>query len=352
MATVQSNLPFSPLEPIPIPKEIGTRLRNVVSSVALVATVVFFTASFGAWLSMAGMGFSATKGAIGGALIGIVVGIIGLSQMNFSSPLADYRIKTLEQIDATISDPRAKEAIRRLKEFFRSSLTRLAHPYTHHMLHKELTLVTDHVDPNREDLQKVWRPFIENIHETKISDFEHNPITLDLSWELDRGNKQKLDPEARWLNSKEEDFEKAIEQIDALQKVSFYSEERIPAQELKKEIEEGRRHCLVIEQKEGGNLLGYALIRLVEIEEQKVFEISALARKPEAVGLWIGSHLLQKVLQKVLQKLPPEAPAQVTLSKKNPATTLFAKFGFKLKNELSQERVLLERIATEPRSSE
>jgi len=323
---VSNQQSYQSLEPLPIPEEHFTELIKLISRIALTGAIVAFCGAIGLGLGLAEMGFSVTAGMIGGAAVGVAVGLFFSYVIPLPSKIAKYRIDTLNNVYGQLGkDEKTEDKFAGLRNFLTYPLERFGQTYQNHMLHNAITFIGDKVHfSRRNDLKKVWKAFLEHLHHTKVINADGEPIELDFSIELDRLEGKIIDFQVQKLNPLNESD---LEQILGLEKICMGKAYCHSMEYFKEELAKKGNGCVIARKKGSQEILGYGWYHLVE---DKIY-ISGIGINPGATMRTVGDQLLHGILLELSSKKPI---VQLQVRKSNPARVLYESWGFEYKEEL------------------
>lgn len=326
MDAVSNQQFYQPLEPLPVPEEHYRELTKVISQLALSVLVTGFAAVFGLGLGLAEIGLSIEAGLIGGGAAGALASLFFCYLVSIPSKICQYRIDTLSRVYGQLrKDRRTEDKIEGLKKFLTYPLDRFGQTYQNHMLHNALTCVGDSVaQSERADIKKVWKAFLEHLDHTKVVNADGETIELDFSTELARLDGVKMEFQLEGVNLKNS---ADLEQIEALQKLSFGKTYTVSKEQLKAELSQNGSGCVIARKKGSKDILGFGWYH----GDAAKVNISGIAVLPGATGLAIGDQLVHAILTKLSSKRPE---VELQVRKSNPARTLYENWGFEVQKEL------------------
>lgn len=250
------------------------------------------------------------------------MGIFFANMVHFPSPLANYRVKTLEQMEDTTTDPRVLNGIKTLKSFFARPLNAFVQTYHNHYIHNEITAITEKVDRERPDIIKVWKTFLKHLNGKKVFNPDGHVVKLDFSMELSllkTGEKAK--PDIQFLDLADSGSDKDLATIEEIQRESLGTIGTFTKDLMRRTLQsDPQNRCIVARHKDKVIGFAWAVAREGEIS------ISGLARRPNAAHLGLGDQLLGKLLM----QLPADKPISLHVRESNPAVQLYERWGFEV----------------------
>ncbi len=320
MSSVTNQLPYEEIKTPPVPSRISSSLIQLIERVVLAVTLIGFSAASGTFVALSNFSITIISGAMVGGGVGLVVSFALLYFMHFPSKLTQYRLDTLEKLEKATGNPRARYAFRNLKQFFHYPFKKFGHHYDHHLLHSELTAVTQAIDPQRQDVIKAWLQFLKHLNGSAITnaDGDITPFSTEVQQALFSG--KRLIVEHQWLSGWGGYDEDDLEQIAELSKSSFGKHDAFTKEQLEATLSQSKPSgCMVAREQNTGKILGYGFYYI----ENGILHIPQIARKPEAARLGIGLEILTEIL-----RYNKGQNIQVTLRAQNPFIRRLQNFGF------------------------
>jgi|GEM_PF-3270971 len=301
---------YTEIQPLPQAKEFYPVLMGLIRRVALVASVAFLNICAGATLGLTGIGISIWTGTVSGGVLGLLAGITMALLMKLPTNIESYRVDTLEQIRGVTSNPKAMEALESLKEFFYYPLTLISHNYDLHTLYRNLATVGDALDPSREDVQGVWKEFLNHLNVKTFKTPDGQTHIFNAASLLHRLSGNRLEVTSSWLSA----WWPSSEDLDEVAKIgmeSFGKESAFSAGKIKAAMAKYKPSQMrIVRNQANGHILGYGWY----YTEGGVVRIAEIARRPESARLNIGSSILHDLIK--AQR--PGTPIQMVLRKENP----------------------------------
>lgn len=326
MSVVSNNL-FKELQPIELEKDPFWLIKKGFVFVSVGAFFTVIGSGIGFSFGMAEIGFSMVSGGIGGAIVGAIAAIAVFFFLRYETPLEKYQIKTLQQIESLQNHPKAMPAIQRLKRLFSQGLE-FNYPYEVHDMYADLASITENIPSFRPDVYKIWELFLKKIPEAKAKVYKKPEVALDSEIELKRLKNVSIPLTTSKLNVRSAQGLRDLEALEALGKLCFPDFGEISKDQMRELLlKHDSNRCLVMKQKQSGQILGYVWSCK---REQGHIEIMQLCRHPTAAHLKIGENLMKELLY----QLPRNCPIQLHVLKSNvSAQALYQRFGFELKKE-------------------
>lgn len=323
MSAISNQLPYTPINPPPVPKSSYPVLTAVVQRVAFAVLIAGFCAAFGVAFSLSAHTVSLIDPAITWAIIGTMGSLPFLILGSLPTAIESYRQGCLEEIEKGMSNPRALAALRNLKSFFYYPLHRFSQYHQFALLYNEVAAVTEKLDRERSDVIQAWAGLLKHLHglEAKLPGGEG--VKLDLSMEFSKlqGRREKVT--SQWLTTRfAGPDEKSLQEIQAILSESVGRGERFSAQDMAQVVANNRdSHIAVSRDAATQEIVGFGWY----FQVGDALEIASLARKASYARLGIGSELLAQMLQSFDQR----KEVQLQVRKSNEAAIrLYQKWGF------------------------
>lgn len=314
---------YTPIKPLPEPKDLYCTLSVITQRVALALLFGSYSAIFGSFFGLLGRSVSVFQGALCGFVVGVVCIIAFSVFFVLPTPIENYRISTLKQLEEVTQNPRALAALSNLKNFFYYPFKSFIRPFDYALLHNEITVVTTQLDKERSDTLEVWGAFLKHLHGVVVKLPNAESVVLDMSQEFRRlkGHIERVD--ITWLTSRlANPSKKCLEDMDVILNQTIGLQEK---NELNIMRQNFKHHCVACRDRGTNQVVGMGWY----FQNKGVIEIGGLCRKPEYSRWGIGSLLLQEILRQF--KSPQIIVAR--LRKSNPAIRLFREFGFEVQGE-------------------
>lgn len=322
-----SNQSYKKLEPLPLPTDRWDPLINLIKRVVITAAVIALFSSAGAGICLAEIGFEVIDGAIVGGLVGVVASIVIGILVPIPTSICQYRLDTLNDVESQIAKGDAIEkTFRALNHFFTYPLEGFSQTYQNHELHNAISFVGESIDPKRPDVKKVWKAFLEHLHQTKVVNADGETIELDFSMELDRLEGKQIQFDVQHLSSWWGSYEKDLEQIEELEKVCFGKVGTFTKEQLKAALKQPGSGCVVARRKGTSEILGFGWY----LPSEDKISIAGFARAPGAANLSVGNALMYAIIN----AHSPSQSLQLHVRKSNPAVKFYEKWGFTIVQDL------------------
>ncbi len=319
----KSSLPYTELKPLPIPKQRCPNLKTGIARIAAFMAATGFGVMTGGILGLATGSFTVLTGLVVGGVVAAVASLFLIQMVKIPTTLASYRVETITEVGKTLSNPRVLSAVKSLKEFFLSPLKEFGQTYQNHLLHNEITVITEAVDRNRPDVIKVWKAFLTHLHQKPIINADGRTIKLDFSMELkllETG--KKPEPTCERLEPRNPAHLADFEEIERIQEESFGVIGTFKKEALMAILMRDRENRCYVSRIEG-KVVAFAWMR----KDVDGMHISGIARRPQAARLGIGDQLMNALLSELRGHNPP---VTLFVRQSNPAKALYERCGFKV----------------------
>lgn len=326
IASIQTG-PFTPLKPLPIPHSGCPRVQKVVAIAFSLVGGGSMGALFGGTAVTLLSGVVSPLGAVGGAIAGVMVALFLSIFPQITAPIVAYRQETLSLIDGAGASQNFKEGIRLAKELFALPIYRFSQTYHSHLLYKALIAIADGIEKSRTDALEVFGSFLKQLDGAKVLHPDGTEVTLSMKQVFDRLEGKRPSISLSQLSSWSPYFSSTCQAIEQLQTLSFGEPYTFSASELAKELSaDWTNSCYTVWDKEQGSLLGFGWARMQEENGEKIYQVSGIARRPEAAGLGIGSTILTHLINRV----GVGTKVRLFIRKSNPASSFYKTLGFKV----------------------
>ncbi len=224
------------------------------------------------------------------ATIGFIAGLIYGFYSRPLPPLAQYYLKTIDQLEQALPPGTVKTALLEIKPILAQPPRPIFEQNYHlHTLHDRLTIITGEATQSPA-IQNVWKCFLERLHNYPMQMPDGLIHHLDTRFELKRLGGEKIHYDVRNVFSTNSDFDTVLAKIVELEKVCFGRCGTFPLEKLK----EPNKYEFLIAESTQGEVLGFAYFTEVEEKDKsKTLHLCGLARDPGASRLGIGETLLK-----------------------------------------------------------
>lgn len=324
MTTAPSSISYQELKPLPIPKHDCPRLKLLVARIGMLFATSGVGAGAGAVAGLSTLPISVLTGAVLGGTIGVICGIALCIFVTIPSVYALYRINTLNQIKNTITEDSILKRIEKLQASLGKPFVRFEKAFHNHMLHYEISLVTDAIDKTRPDIKAVWEAFLTHLHQKRILNADGKPIRLDFSFEMKRLREKITLPHMELLSKESPTYSQDLKAVENIERVSFGQSCGLSKEQIEK-IHRKSSQNLIIVARAGEKVIGVAR---TEQKGEKI-GLASIARLPGAALLKIGHKLMEQVIS---QYKSSEIPLCLHVRASNrTAIALYQKWGFETK---------------------
>jgi len=325
VTSISNQLSYTPIQPPAEPKARYPVLTAVVQRVAFAILIAGFSAAFGVAFALSVHTVSLLEPAITWAIFGTLGSMPLLILGSLPTPVESYRQGCLDEMLKGMNNPRARAALKNLKNFFYYPLTRFRNYHQLALLYNEIAAVTEKLDRERRDVIQAWAGLLKHLHGLEVKLPGGERVQLDLAIEFSKLQGRREQVKSKWLTTRFVGPDrKSLEEIEAIESQTLGRGERFSAEDIKQVVQNNRNsHIIVAHDAATQEIVGFGWY----FQRENVLEIASLARKPTYARLGIGSELLAQMLQSFDQR----KEIQLYVRKSNePAIRLYQKWGFKV----------------------
>lgn len=285
-------------------------------------------------------GTSLKVGIIGGAIIGVAAAAALLWKFTIRSKTEEYRIETLKQLKPLFEhDVKALKVFERLQEqWFVKDLQPFTQTHENHLLHKDITVITEAAKAHRKDVQKVWRVFVENLHGSEVINPDKRRVTLDFSYELQRLEGPLPQMQGQVYTHPNLPSDEELDQMVRLQEVCFGDGFTFVREALKEKLRASEHAmCVVVKDPTSQKLVGFAWV----YERPEGLTLAGIAREPGAIcslplaegqpPVSMGEYMIKQIQNKMI---PGQVMRLHVRESNDAAVQLYKKCDFKTEETL------------------